>query len=78
MTKDPEMTVEVSGHTDNVGKPEKNKASHFLGPFGSVGSAGTLYSGYAFNCIRYSSVVFVGVKIKYVGKPGIASIFTEK
>ena len=26
MTKDPEMTVEVSGHTDNVGKPEKNKA----------------------------------------------------
>ena len=26
MGKDPEMTVEVSGHTDNAGKPEKNKA----------------------------------------------------
>jgi OmpA-OmpF porin, OOP family len=26
MTKDPKMTVEVSGHTDNVGNPAKNKA----------------------------------------------------
>jgi outer membrane protein OmpA-like peptidoglycan-associated protein len=26
MTKDPEMTVEVSGHTDNVGNPVKNQA----------------------------------------------------
>ena len=26
MTKDPKMTVEVGGHTDNAGKPEKNKA----------------------------------------------------
>lgn len=26
MTKDPEMTIEVGGHTDNVGNPAKNKS----------------------------------------------------